>query len=323
MKRAGEIGIVKKLAPLAPPRIERDDQATPAQARMMEAAQTIFQEPGSKADAAYMHVVMCHLGMPRKRVPERSFERIVDRPGYRVGLSMEAGKLWDGSRFIDQPLPYGTKPRLVLLNVLTTAIRTKSRIVEVGHSQREFMLRLGINPQGSEYRSFKQQTLALAACRMQLGYRDRRSGNPVTLEGKPISRFEAWLVNDTGQQVMWPGTLELSQEFYDGLADSLVPVDERAVAALDGALEQDIYFWMAQRLCRVGTLDGELATWSALKEQFGQEYGRMDNFRTKFLASLRQVRLVYPDAVVSPEKQGLRLFPSKPPIPKTRILLSK
>lgn len=309
----GDLPLFKQIAAAA--------HITPSAAELIEIGTAIQQHPATIDNAAYMHVVLCHIGMPRSRQKGRVFERRYDRPNFRYALRIEAGSLWNGKEFQEHPLPFGTKPRLVLLDLLTTAIRTKSRFVDAGHSQRDYMMRIGIDPQGSEYRSFKTQTSALAATRMKLGM-TYPTGRILDIDTKPIKTFEAWLAPPSGtQQTLWPGVFELSPDFYDGLAGALVPVDERAAFALDGALEMDIYFWLAQRLCRITDPKGQFITWHAIKEQFAPEYKHLRSFKQEFLKALKQVLLVYRDARVDPEKDpsGIWLNPSKPPIPKTSV----
>jgi hypothetical protein len=310
------------LSTVTSPKAKQSIKITRNKARLVEAETSIRQDPGTAENAAYMHVLLCHLGMPRSSTKERSFERRYERPHFRGALRMEAGRLWNGREFAEHPLPYGTKPRLVLMNVLTTAIRTQSPVVEVGHSMREYMKRLDIDPHGAEYRRFTKQIYALAACRMQMGmtYPD---GRVLHVDAKPIQKFEAWLApNSSTQQTLWPGAIELSPEFYNGLAGALVPIDERAAFALDGSLEMDIYFWLAQRLCRITDRGGQFITWQALKDQFAPEdYATVRKFKQNFLSALQQVMRVYPEAKIdiNTEPPGLRLHRSKPPISKTQI----
>ena len=59
-----------------------------------------------------------------------------------------------------------------------------------------------------------------------------------------------------------------------------MPFDERAIAALShSAMGLDIYAWLAQRLHRVQPGKPAFIPWTALKDQFGWHYGRMDNFK--------------------------------------------
>ena len=157
---------------------------------------------------------------------------------------------------------------------------------------------------------------------MQLGM-TYANGRVLNIDAKPIQKFDAWLVPDgSTQQALWPGVMELSEPFFNGLEGALVPLDARAAFSLDGALEMDIYFWLTQRLCRVRLKEGELISWAALKEQFGQEYALLKNFKREFISALKQVLQVYPSARVDWDQNGddgLRVYPSKPPIPKSRV----
>jgi len=88
---------------------------------------------------------------------------------------------------------------------------------------------------------------ALAACRLTLGM--FAEGQAITVDAKPIKRFAAWLDQDGSQPTLWPGSLELTQDFYNTLLDHAVPLDYRALSALKhSALALDVYTWLAHRL---------------------------------------------------------------------------
>ena len=107
---------------------------------------------------------------------------------------------------------------------------------------------------------------ALAACRLSIGVTS--GGGAVTVDAKPIKRFEAWLHNDGDQQTLWPGYLELSNEFYETLEHHAVPLDYRALSALKhSALALDVYTWLAHRLCRVTSAKGTMLSWQNLRDR--------------------------------------------------------
>jgi hypothetical protein len=286
--------------------------------RLLEAGDRIYGEPPDRAD--FLHTVMCQVGLPRRRTAQRSFER---HSGH-ISILLEAGKLFNGKEFVEQPLPYGTTPRLVMVHVSSEAIRTQSRSIEVGDSMRQFLNTLGVQTNGGErggYTMFKRQMKALAACRLTLGMHSE--GRVVTVDAKPIRRFEAWLQHDGTQHTLWPGVLELSKDFYDTLAEHAVPLDYRALSALKhSALALDIYTWLAHRLCRVAKPAGVKLSWENLREQFGQEYANTKNFKYEFRDVLRQVCVVYPDARIEQTPGGLILYPSRPPLGKTTVAFS-
>ena len=122
------------------------------------------------------------------------------------------------------------------------------------------------------------------------------------------------------QQTLWPGVLELSQDFFDTLTHHAVPLDYRALAALKhSALALDVYTWMAHRLCRVKKAQGEMLSWQNLRDQFGQEYRNTKNFKKEFRHVLHQVKVVYPDAGIEETPGGLILHESRPPLSKTMV----
>ena len=254
------------------------EKITPAQKKLIEATAEIALQPATADDACYLHAVLCQVGMPRKRTAGNTFERT----NGSVSMFLTAGTIFDGHKRIQQPLPYGPKPRLVMINLTSAALRTNNRVVDVGRSTRAFMERMGVDPQGSEYRSLRTQLGALSVCKMELGWVE--GGIVQNLPAvNPIRRFEVWLSKSPDQQTVWPQVVELSQEYFEGIRNHAVPLDERAIAALRGsALALDIYTWLAHRLCRVRQPNGTAIRWEALSGQFGQEYRRLRDFRTEF-----------------------------------------
>ena len=124
------------------------------------------------------------------------------------------------------------------------------------------------------------------------------------MDAQPIQRFEAWRPNNGDQRTLWPGYLELSNEFYETLRHHAVPLDYRALSALKhSALPLDVPFELAHRLCRVTNSKGTMLSWQNLRDQFGQEYANPEDFKKEFRAVLRQVWLVSPTARIGEDKR--------------------
>ncbi|SDB75073.1 RepA protein, partial [Belnapia rosea] len=275
---------------------------TPIQRRLTTPLEPI-EEPG------YLHTVLAQCGMPRRKVNGDTYERT----NGRASLLMKAGELWDDrtGTWEPQPLPYGTRPRLALIYISAEAVRTGLPEVEVGHSVRDFLRRLGININGPEHTNFQRQMRALAACEMRLGM-----GTDTIMDAAPIKRFRAWHAGAEGQRSLWPGTVTLTRDFFDSLREAAVPLDMGAVARLKhSALALDVYAWLAHRLHRVRAPTGDRVSWLALQAQFG-EYRNVKDFRREAIEALAAVQAVYPAARVESVRGGLRLLPSPPPVPK-------
>src|SRR5215475_2121950 len=156
------------------------------QQRLLDARDQILNDRPDRND--FLHTVMCQVGMPRRATEARTFER---HSGH-MSVALEAGRLWNGADWIEQPLPYGTTPRLVMVHLSSEAIRTQNRRVEVGDSMRQFLQMLGLQTNGGErggYTVFRKQMEALAACRLTIGMQN--AGRVVTVDAKPIKKFEA------------------------------------------------------------------------------------------------------------------------------------
>lgn len=104
----------------------------PTTARVISPAAAVLEDPPERAD--FLHAILCPVGMPRRATDGRMFERT---SGGAV-LRLEAGAIFDGKRLVDQPLPYGTKPGLVMVHICGEAVRTQSRQVMIGDSSATF-----------------------------------------------------------------------------------------------------------------------------------------------------------------------------------------
>ncbi|EDE4225270.1 replication protein [Salmonella enterica subsp. enterica serovar Muenchen] len=277
--------------------------------KLIEAGAEIATNPPSGEDMAFTHAVLCQVGLPRSKVEGREFMR----QSGAAWVNVQAGYLDEGKGPVLQPIPYGVMPRLALAWVSSYAKRDNTREIPIGDSAAEFLRLMGMDDQGARYTTLRRQMHALAACRLQLGFKGR------TYNGQPVEQFDAWLANgDAQQKSLWPGTMVLSEGYFNSLMDSAVPLDNRALMALKGsALALDVYTWLAHRLHRIAGR-GVTLHWKALREQFAQEYQGKDpdkDFKKEFLPALKKVLAVYPQAKVKPVTGGVLLVSSPPPIP--------
>ena len=277
--------------------------------KLANTAAQIATDLPTAEDMAFTHAVLCQVGMPRAKVEGREFMR----QSGSAWVNIQAGYLDEGHGPVMQPIPYGVMPRLGLAWVSTFAVRNREREIPIGDSAAEFLRLMGMDDQGARYATLRRQMHALAACRLQLGFKGR------TYNGEPIQQFDAWLANrDLRQKALWPGLMVLSEGYYGSLIESAVPLDNRALMALKGsALALDVYAWLAHRLHRIEGR-GQVLHWKAVREQFAQEYSGKEadkDFKKTFLPTLRKVLAVYPQAKVKQVTGGILLLGSPPPIP--------
>jgi hypothetical protein len=277
--------------------------------KLIDTSVEIATNPPIGEDMAFTHAVLCQVGLPRSKVDGREFMR----QSGAAWINVQAGYLDEGHGPVLQPIPYGVMPRLGLAWVSTFAVRNKEREIPIGDSAAEFLRLMGMESDGRRYSTLRKQMHALAAARLQLGFKGR------TYNGQPVQQFDAWLSNkDAQQRALWPGVMVLSEDYYGSLIESAVPLDNRALHALKGsALALDVYAWLAHRLHRIDGR-GVILHWKALREQFAQEYKGLNpdkDFKKEFLPALKKVLAVYPQAKVKAVNGGVLLIASPPPIP--------
>jgi hypothetical protein len=264
----------------------------------------------------FLHAVLCQLGLPRSRQTERVFERSSGNASIRLA----AGAYHDGFGWQEAPLPYGSKPRLALYHICSEAIRTQSREISTRDGIVPFLERCGIGVGGRSFANFKYQMTWLSVCDFNLAFMtaDKRIRQTRT---NPIKHFDFWANPNSRQRSLWPDSLLLDYDFFETLREHAVPLDPRAIHALQhSALALDVYTWLAHRLCRIRKSGGVKLSWRNLREQFGQEYKTSKDFKREFTPALRKACAVYPDARIEDTTGGIMLYSSPPPIPKSQVV---
>ncbi len=287
---------------------------SPIKRRLVSASADIRTEMPD--ELTFMHSALCQCVLPARRPAEGV--RQWKRHQGRAVLMVEAGQAVHPATgdFVELPLPYGPKARLILMHLNGEAMRTDSPVIQVEDSLTAFVARIqGRPPTGPEVRAVKEQLAALAAATVRMGIAsDERS---LQMDTKIVGAFDLWFPRQDNQRVLWPSTVRLSLDYFDSLTRHAVPLDERAIASLaHSAMALDVYCWLAQRVHRIPVEKPQFVPWAGLFEQFGQNYAQVRFFRRDFLTTLRQVQAVYPTARISADVKGMILSHSPPPVSK-------
>jgi hypothetical protein len=280
--------------------------------RLIDASAAIRAEPPERID--FLHTIQCQIGIPYKNPGDHVREW--DRHQGNASLRIEAGSAIDPQtgEFVKLGLPYGEKPRLVLIHLASEAVRTGKPVVDVEGSMTAFARSLGLETNRQQLKSLKDQLARLASATVRMGVVEE--GRAVQVNTQFVSAFDLWFPKQADQRLLWPSTVRLSEEYFQSLGKHAVPLDHRAVAILaSSSMALDVYSWLAQRLHRVPPGRPQMITWVALHEQFGQGFARVRDFRRRFLQTLHQVQAAYPNARLSATDVGLSLENSLPPVP--------
>jgi hypothetical protein len=126
-------------------------RAPRAAERLLSASAAIRRDPPERID--FLHSIQCQCGLPYKNPGDEVREW--DRKQGHASLRIEAGSAIDPrtGEFVKLGLPYGEKPRLILIHLASEAVRTGSPVVDVEGSMTAFARSLGLVPTGSNSRS--------------------------------------------------------------------------------------------------------------------------------------------------------------------------
>ncbi len=281
------------------------------QEKLVDASTLIRSEPPQRLD--FLHTIQCQLGLPYRNPGDHVREW--DRKQGNASLRIEAGSAIDPTgNFVHVGLPYGEKPRLVLIHLASEAVRNGNPVVDVEDTMTSFARSLGLETNGKQLKGLKDQLARLASATIRMGVVEE--GRAVQVQTQIVSKFDLWFPKKPDQKLLWPSTVQLSEEYFQSLGKHAVPLDHRAVAALSSSsMALDIYAWLAQRLHRINPGRPQQITWLAMYEQFGQGFARLRDFRRNFLHTLHQVHAAYPQARIEADEVGLILSNSPPPVP--------
>lgn len=289
-------------------------EAVAEQRRLQWSLEILGKEP---EDISYLHAGLCLLTLPRAR-PANEF-RPWDRVNGRLGLSIVPGYLPTEKGSVEVGVPYGARARLILLYLMTNAVRSRSRVVPLGPSMSSWLRALGLAVTGGErgtIRAVREQALRLSRCMITLRFSDE-DGSVAIKDRRIMEGLTLW-ATDEGQS--FPTEVELDRTFFEHLCEHAVPLDERAIGYLKGsALGLDLYAWLTHRLPR---LRAPLRlNWHQLQCQFGVEDGSPRKLGQLIRHMLHDVLAVYPEARVDIVPGGVILHPANPSIRFKRGML--
>lgn len=287
-------------------------ELTRLQHEFLDKAVALYGETAlERGQLGYIHTLHANCYLPRGKIDARQY---VHKNG-AYSVLLQAGALPDPQtgEWVDQPLPYGGKPRALLAYINSYAVRHKTSTVPLGHSLTDFVRRMSGEASGGQKGAlnlWKKQMMALAASSMRISgcYGSHAKARKVDI----ITEIDLWLSPEPNQYSLFPTEIVLSADYLDTLHEHAMPVDLAALRLLQGdPLAFDVFVWLAYRLPRVRQPNGVKLSWKLLYEQFGGQYALERQFKARFTLALRKVQALYQDAKLdSCDKSGLVLYTS-------------
>jgi len=277
-----------------------------------------FGEETNK-DLSFIHSVFAQVALPYKSIPKNQRDYI-KRNGV-VSLAVSSGLLEDPitGELTLQSLPFGVKPRLLLIDIFSSAIKNRSKKVELEETISEMLKRLGVTPgygKRGSVSEFHRQMKALIASKLTIGanFEDQA----ITAYPQPFKFVSLWYDKKDRQRSLFDNYVIISDDFYDSLINHSLPLDLRIIRQLKNSARcLDLYTYLTYRVCRINPYDpsGVFLSWEALQAQFSNTPGSLSSFKQKFTHDLKRVIKLYP-VLIRSEYSGIRLFYSPPSVKK-------
>ncbi|MBI5926445.1 MAG: RepA [Aquabacterium sp.] len=291
---------------------KRASIVAPSHRKIIEDALSMRERADAKCPDAYMARVFVQVTLPHQD-PRLPTGMMYTRSTGLLTLTIAPTSARYG-------LPYGRIPRLALMWMFTEIKRTKSRLLDLGSCQAEFMRKLGLRHNDSRnIARFKEQCMRLFCCVISIEVHSAGARE----ESRRLLISDAltvlWDPLDANQASGWVNTLQISEGFFNEVMTSAVPLKMEAYRSLSKSpFAMDIYAWLVYRLFVLGRSTRQTVTipWQRLQGQFGADYNGPGNqgqhsFKKNFKLQLDKVFAQYPEAsnlvVDSPDGRHLTL----------------
>ena len=321
--RVGELELLKNFVGSAKP-------VTRQESGLLQAAVEALNQPDDE-DLTYMARELVQCTLPHSDPGQVPFWK---RTNGNLTLSIVSDYDPKNGKLVGYP--YGSLPRLLLFWLTTEALRTGSPKLELGTTYGSFLRDLGLDPntgggKRSDGHRVRNQTRRLFTSRISFIREQHENG----LEGEARVHMNVarksllwWDPKRPDQMNLWGSWVELSEEFYQAITASPVPLDMKALKALKRSpLALDLYAWATHKANSVYKKGkAQFIPWAGLSAQFGSDYSNHLDFKRKAKAALKKVSAVYPSLKLQDAIGGLVVLPSSRPAvaPKNvRRLLSR
>jgi hypothetical protein len=272
---------------------------------------------------AFLHSALCAMSLPARRPKDDTLPIIREDGKYALAINPKPVLQILNGKSVMRSLgvPFGSYPRIVLIYMLSEAVKRRSRDVYLGKNFTEWMRRLGYQtvsygPRGSA-NLLKEQVDRLLACEWQIRWDEDRTGEAAfAVKEVKLSNEYSGSLNKDGE---FTREISLSEVFFRHLVDHAVPLNEVAIRELKNQpTALDLYTYLAYRLPRVGTIRGQVISWDQLAKHLGNNCdGR--RFRQTIRETFNIVSAVYPNAHADFTGKVVKLYQS--PSPTERKLI--
>jgi hypothetical protein len=278
-------------------------------ARVLETAVSVAQHPPDHDVRGFYCRLLLLATLPHSKPDGNEFTRTSGNATLTILAPSHIG------------LPYGSYPILLNTWMVTEAVRTKNRNLDLGDSYRKFLRLMHLNQDGHTMKLFHEQTQKLLASTITVTVRN--DGNPglaisnTPLVSKAILFWDAKHPDQPG--LFGHNEIVLSEDYYREIIAHPVPLDLRIIEAIKKSpLALNLYMLMTYSYARIDR--PRHIPFKSLALQLGSEYAAQRQFKAKVIATLRTIKALYQKAQfeIDDKENALILIPSPTSIPLRR-----
>jgi hypothetical protein len=276
--------------------------------RVLETAVTVSQESPEYGARGFYCRLLLLATLPHRKPSGNEFSRTSGNATLTILAPTNIG------------LPYGPYPILLNTWIVTEAIKTKNRRLDLGNSYRHFLREIHLPENGNTMRRFRQQTERLLASTIHVTVREGEGKLGLALSNTTIASKAIlfWDEKHCSQPGLFGHSeIVLSEDYFREIMAHPVPVDLRIVSAIkQSPLALNLYMLMTYTYATIRK--PRRIPLKALALQLGADYTRQRAFKEKVVKELRTIKSVYQKAAfaINDEENVLVLFPSPPSVPR-------
>ena len=273
-------------------------------------------------DIAYVPAIMTQVFFPQKPLPET--ENTFETQHGKASVLIQSGILVDPKEedrivYEKQQVPSGSKARIILPYIVSTAIRNQQQEVDMGHSLRKFMESVGMPISGQNAKEITAQVKNIAAAWIYFSYWGEKR---ISMRKEFIaSTVDFWIDKDERQTTLWNPTMELGDNFYNLIQVTNMPFNMHHVVRLQRSPRRmDLYLFLCHRTPRIPLGKPAHIPLGALQRIFAPDIESPRHFKARLKEDLKAILKVYPRFRIEIKGDMMTLWKSPSPIPQKTIL---
>ena len=295
------------------------DLLTAKQGDMHDLITQIKTNPPTEKDRAYLTRQLVQCTLPHS---DLKGQEIFKSQNGSLTLTIRSG--YDGTTNNMIGLPYGTIPRILLYWLTNEVLMKKEKTIYLGESLPVFMREVGLDPSKGGPRSDREHLREQMNRLFRSSITIERSGECSGQSGNAWSTIQVaekgilwWDKGSDSQSKDFESHIVLSDNFFNMIVNSPVPLDKRALQVLkSSSLNLDIYGFVVHKSYQLSQRENkeQFISWSSFMNQLGANYSDVKNFKKKAKAAFDTISMVY-DLKIEYPRGGFVIKAAPPAIP--------